>query len=368
VALERVDIPLDASNDWAKQWLMDHRDGPRPLCVGSHPDAPSLSLMRALGSANPGLQPVCVASEVDPSQLPDLTPFHEPVLRVQNHEVTTGRLRPATGGPSRHLQGQEVVVVGDPWLEEAASSLGGEVSTLSPDRTVGTLITQRPVDQDAHRTVVVTGWDGWLGDDPMEAIQTAKTVEWAKARGATCLRILLGGRGLDPLEQEARAQALSEALSADIWVANLDARHYFQSWPARRADPFLADLVPLANEQESTPPSSPEDLVACVRAAVRVVLGIESIAEDEDLRSKGMDSVMALELRSRLERALGRSLPPTVAMDHASIRDLVRFLSATSSTPQDEEPSDDEAGQLRAALAMELDEVEAALGPLDEGS
>ena len=365
VALELVDTPLDDSNTWAKQWLMNHREGPRPLCIGPHPDAPELCLMRALANAHPSLQPVCVATDLQGSELPDLTTFQETVLRVQNHKVTTGRLRPATAGPSKHLSGQEVVVVGDLWLEEAAASLGGKVMKPDPNRTVDTLITQRPVDQEARRVVVVIGWDGWLGDDPEEAVQTAKTVQWAKDRDATCLRVLLGGRGLDPLEQEAREQAVAEALAEDVWVANLDAQHFFKSWPARRADPFLADLISLANEPGSTAPSSREELVACIMAAARLVLGVDAIEEDENLRSKGMDSVMALELRSRLERALGRSLPPTVAMDHASVKDLVNFLS---SPPPIAEAAAEEERLLRAALAIELDEVEAVLGPLDDDS
>jgi acyl carrier protein len=103
-------------------------------------------------------------------------------------------------------------------------------------------------------------------------------------------------------------------------------------------------------------------------ASVRMVLGVDAIAEDEDLRAKGMDSVMALELRSRLERALGRNLPPTVAMDHASVKELVRFLSTTSTPPPDGDTAAEEDRRLRAALAIELDEVEAVLGPLDDAS
>jgi hypothetical protein len=55
-------------------------------------------------------------------------------------------------------------------------------------------------------------------------------------------------------------------------------------------------------------------------------------------------------------------------MDHASVKELVRFLSTTSTPPPDGDTAAEEDRRLRAALAIELDEVEAVLGPLDDAS
>jgi acyl carrier protein len=40
----------------------------------------------------------------------------------------------------------------------------------------------------------------------------------------------------------------------------------------------------------------------------------------------GLDSIMAMTLRDRLERELGISLPPTVVFEHPTLRSLTREL------------------------------------------
>lgn len=52
----------------------------------------------------------------------------------------------------------------------------------------------------------------------------------------------------------------------------------------------------------------------------------------------GLDSIMALTLRDRLERALGLSLPPTVVFEHPTLRALTRHLLARASEQASHEP------------------------------
>jgi myxalamid-type polyketide synthase MxaB len=42
----------------------------------------------------------------------------------------------------------------------------------------------------------------------------------------------------------------------------------------------------------------------------------------------GMDSLTSVELKSRLESALGKSLPTTMALEYPTIEQLVRYLEA----------------------------------------
>ena len=62
---------------------------------------------------------------------------------------------------------------------------------------------------------------------------------------------------------------------------------------------------------------------------MRKVLGLDesqSINSQQGLNSLGMDSLMAVELRSRLQSGLGCELPATVAFDHPSIAALAEHL------------------------------------------
>jgi NAD(P)-dependent dehydrogenase (short-subunit alcohol dehydrogenase family)/acyl carrier protein len=52
------------------------------------------------------------------------------------------------------------------------------------------------------------------------------------------------------------------------------------------------------------------------------------IPDDEPLKSLGLDSLMALELRDRLGAKLGMPLPATLAFDHPTIGQIVQFLHA----------------------------------------
>jgi acyl transferase domain-containing protein/acyl carrier protein len=72
-----------------------------------------------------------------------------------------------------------------------------------------------------------------------------------------------------------------------------------------------------------------ELLIEHVRAEVAAVLGLDP-AEAPDAGQGffdiGMDSLMTVELRNRLERAVGCRLPTTLAFDYPSIRELARYL------------------------------------------
>ncbi|WP_156687792.1 type I polyketide synthase [Mycobacterium sp. Marseille-P9652] len=69
-------------------------------------------------------------------------------------------------------------------------------------------------------------------------------------------------------------------------------------------------------------------VVDYLRDSVAEVTRIDpaEIREEAGLFDLGMDSLMAVELRRRLERAVGKELPATLAMDYPRITDVARFL------------------------------------------
>jgi acyl transferase domain-containing protein/NADPH:quinone reductase-like Zn-dependent oxidoreductase/acyl carrier protein len=65
-----------------------------------------------------------------------------------------------------------------------------------------------------------------------------------------------------------------------------------------------------------------------LREAVAQVTRVDAaeIREDAGFFDLGMDSLMAIELRQRVEQAVGRELPATLAMDHPRLSDVADYL------------------------------------------
>jgi myxalamid-type polyketide synthase MxaE and MxaD len=63
----------------------------------------------------------------------------------------------------------------------------------------------------------------------------------------------------------------------------------------------------------------------CVAAVARIPIG--GIDLDARLRSFGVDSLMALELRSSLEARLGVALPSKIILNNPTVRELVPLVA-----------------------------------------
>lgn len=119
---------------------------------------------------------------------------------------------------------------------------------------------------------------------------------------------------------------------------------------------------------EAYPNERPEILATHVRSHVNRVLGIDpdfALDPRTPLLSLGMDSLMAVELRNALGRALGRSLPATLLFDHPTLEALVvrlrREVLEEEVAPTSEPAEDSEDDDLDATLAgiEQLSEAEA---------
>ena len=109
---------------------------------------------------------------------------------------------------------------------------------------------------------------------------------------------------------------------------------------ARRAAPSVSRVV---KTQESIPTDWLENigqlsmeerraaLNSQIRREVAAVLNLDAddiIREDQSFSSLGLDSLTALELKSRLQNHLHCSLPPTVAFEYPTIRAMSGFLES----------------------------------------
>jgi hypothetical protein len=85
------------------------------------------------------------------------------------------------------------------------------------------------------------------------------------------------------------------------------------------------------------------------------------------LQALGLDSLMALELRGRLERSSGLSLPATLALNYPTLGALGNFLAIRLGIPLDAaETSDRHAANTSFATDdAELERLLADLGALD---
>ncbi|NJK64639.1 MAG: acyl carrier protein [Synechococcaceae cyanobacterium SM2_3_1] len=122
-------------------------------------------------------------------------------------------------------------------------------------------------------------------------------------------------------------------------------------------------------------------LVAYLQQEVARVLGLDAShlpKAEQGFFDMGMDSMMALDLKERLDKALGASLPATLALELPTISALADHLarevlqwqdqevpSPPSKVAQEQAMADlaqlDEA-EVETSIARELEELEALLG------
>jgi phthiocerol/phenolphthiocerol synthesis type-I polyketide synthase C len=183
----------------------------------------------------------------------------------------------------------------------------------------------------------------------------------------------------------AAIQLLLGADRSRTGVFNLEARQWFQSFPAAAGSSLFSKLHDVTSvdgrggqairaELDALDPSErPARLASAVAEEIQAVLRSgEPINHNDALESLGLDSLMALELRNRLEARLGITLPAALVWAYPTIADLAGVLcerlghptdmQAAKAEPPPAEPelSDDELDLL--ADVVEASELEATAG------
>jgi acyl carrier protein len=189
---------------------------------------------------------------------------------------------------------------------------------------------------------------------------------------------MTAGEGLEALGRLLRQGSTQAAILRVAWPT------YCETFRTRGVPPFFAELDRYKAEagetggSESKPKRSLSflDCLAQIRSAerwdflldhlrsqLRETLGLEraeTLDPERGFFDIGMDSLTAVELRTRLQASLGRALPTTVVFDHPSLRALADYVGRTVldlEHPQKPETElrDGEEGDGRSALADRRD-------------
>ncbi|MBI1357400.1 MAG: SDR family NAD(P)-dependent oxidoreductase [Acidobacteria bacterium] len=177
-------------------------------------------------------------------------------------------------------------------------------------------------------------------------------------------------QGLDAL------QRLMQSGAAQATVMPFNLRHWRQVLPAAAGLPLYAELMEgLSSEEEGRQESSKfrAELLAAKPSARRALLerhlaeqiaqvlrtSPDRITKDTPFNALGLDSLMGLELRNRLERSLGAGLPATMVWSHPTIAALAPHLAAKMDAPLEDavgEPAPP-AAEPEPEPAAEIDEL-----------
>ena len=167
---------------------------------------------------------------------------------------------------------------------------------------------------------------------------------------------------------------------ATTGVFGLDARQWFQSFPAAAQSSSVCEIQDASTIERRGGGKLQAELAAMPvertrrptglgdrRRDPRSVRSSESIDHNEAMASLGLDSLMALELRNRLEGSLGTTLPAALVWAYPTISDLAGALcerlgfEQTADLPEEETALADDEMQLLADLVA-ASEAEVAMG------
>ncbi|MDA3649396.1 type I polyketide synthase [Saccharopolyspora indica] len=183
-------------------------------------------------------------------------------------------------------------------------------------------------------------WGVWRAVNPWDADRTIDGIDNDELRA----------RGLPLMDQELALAALGQVLDDDettIVVADVDWPRFVPVFTSTRPRPLLADLpdVRALDSSAAAAPAGDDGLAARLAAvpddeAERIVLalvrthaaavlghdGPDSVDPRRPFRESGFDSLTAVELRNRLRRVVGGSLPATLVFDHPTPAALARYV------------------------------------------
>jgi acyl transferase domain-containing protein len=247
---------------------------------------------------------------------------------------------------------------------------GDHFSTVADAKVTAAEILDEVLGDDLAAFVVyssIAGTWGSAGNGPYAAANAHldALVERRRARGAVGTAVAWGPwsgggmaddrfqeemrrRGVSALSPQGATAALTQALAqgdTTVTVVDVDWDRFARVFTSNRPSPLLQhlaepagaavetpDRTELAERLAATDPETRRGLVLdLVRAEVAGVLGhatAQAVAVDRAFTEMGFDSLMAVELRTRLGEASGLALPTTLVFDHPTPGAVADFLCA----------------------------------------
>jgi acyl carrier protein len=175
-------------------------------------------------------------------------------------------------------------------------------------------------------------WGPWQGDGM--AVQQGRSLEQI---------------GVESLAPEVATQALGRLMATratQATVAHVDWNAFkpvyeararrrlldeIETRPSAAAPAVPAERFEVLERLNQLPPGQRQDLLsAYVAGEVAQVMGLDSAAaidRRQGFFKMGMNSLMTVQLRNRLEARLGRRLPPTLAFEYPTVESLARHLA-----------------------------------------
>ena len=205
----------------------------------------------------------------------------------------------------------------------------------------------------------------------------------------------LEARGLAGLAPSAALDAFERVLATaptQITIVHLDARAYAEAFPAAASNILLSDLIrsdSVEMPHEEEPRSLKAALLALgpgrrrvelLRGFVREQVGkvlrqaASRLENDKPFLSLGLDSLMGLELRNRLEAGTALSLPATLVWNYPTIATLADELGRRLELPTSVDESHEKEGSPATDAQTEaprtagngaIDDLEALLADIE---
>lgn len=178
---------------------------------------------------------------------------------------------------------------------------------------------------------------------PATAIQWGAFSEVGLAAAAQNRGARIAARGFESFRPEEGLVALERVLAArptELGVARFDVRRWIEFHPSLAGSPYLSEIAGPAAPAPTRRfvdglQGSPAARLAALQDRLRVetagVLRSDPARLDTSLpfRSLGVDSLLSLELRNRIEALVGRPLSATLLFTHTTLPALAEHLFAT---------------------------------------
>ena len=173
-------------------------------------------------------------------------------------------------------------------------------------------------------------WGPWAGVGLHEAVIAERSTQEMERTGVGSIAIETGTSLFAAIV--GRPEPVITVLPID-WPTYRRARSG-RDWPLFRALSEAEVTAPLGSFAARASSASPATRRPLFEGVVREVLAAvirrpsNQLSSRRSFGSMGLDSLMALEFRNRLETVIERSLPATIAWNYPSIQSLVEYLDA----------------------------------------